>query len=157
MRNRSIGDHNEELWTLIWMYNQNYANYQEISTIFSKNVPKQCMHTCDFFWIWKWTYFGFIHSVHCKSIPEKYNFSTIVLGNEWGGVQMTIKEYFWLQNLFYKRGGGGLNDPPKISCFAKAFHWTLVPTSNPVLEKLDFNPFNLKSGFVLWYLFLFRF
>ena len=106
MRNRSIGDHNEELWTLIWMYNQNYANYQEISTIFSKNVPKQCMHTCDFFWIWKWTYFGFIHSVHCKSIPEKYNFSTIVLGNEWGGVQMTIKEYFWLQNLFYKRGGG---------------------------------------------------
>ena len=37
------------MWTLIWMYYQNYAVYPEMSTIFSKNVCKQCLHACDFF------------------------------------------------------------------------------------------------------------
>ena len=36
------------MWTLIWMYYQNYAVYPKMSTIFSKNVRKQCLHACDF-------------------------------------------------------------------------------------------------------------
>ena len=34
------------------MYCRKYVVYLKISTIFSKNVHKQCFHACDFFHLW---------------------------------------------------------------------------------------------------------
>ena len=52
----------EHKWTICgswWRFvdihlnrHQKYALYPEMSTIFSKNVRKQCLHACDFFHVW---------------------------------------------------------------------------------------------------------